>query len=623
MRPPLLLLCYRLAVLLLVYSLCRLFFLVFNREYFNITTFGEFLIVFLQGVRFDLAAIVLLNSLFIAGHLVPPRLFFKRNYQITLKIIFYLANIPALLFNLIDIGYYRFSLKRSSSDLISMIFKSNDVLFTTPAMVRDYWFLAFIFTGLILITEFLYKRYKAKTKIVQKFNIDLILLNVMFAALLVIAGRGGLQLKPLAIISSVQYAAPGLAPVILNTPFTIIKTITKDELKLPDYFDNEAELKKHFTTKRNYSGDEFKEMNVVVIILESFSAEYSHLLSGYDGYTPFLDSLMKESLYFTKAHANAKKSIEGVPAIVSGLPALMTNPYITSGYTGDELTGLPTILNDKNYTTSFFHGGKNGTMGFDNFSKSAGIKNYYGLNEYPDKNDFDDNWGIYDEPFLQFAAQKLNETQQPFLSFIFTLSSHHPYSIPGEHKGKFKKGTLPIHESIMYTDYSLMQFFHSIKNSKWYDNTLFIITADHTGPGEKPEYLTRMGVYRIPLVFYKGQELKGTNEKPVQQIDIFPSVLDYLNYENDFFSFGQSVFTEEKKYIYNFISNVYQINDEQYFLEFDGSMVLSLHDYKTDPFLTINLKDKLPKKRTELVTGLKAIIQTFNSQMKSQKINRE
>jgi phosphoglycerol transferase MdoB-like AlkP superfamily enzyme len=507
-----------------------------------------------------------------------------------------------------------------------MISASNDILFTTPAMIRDYWFLAFIFAGIIVIIEFLYRRIKAKFKYapLNYFNYQKAVLYLFVILLFVIAARGGLQLKPIAIISSVQYTAPGLSPVILNTPFTIIKTITKDELKKVDFFSDEMVMKEYFSTKRNYGKNNFKEMNVVVIILESFSAEYSQLLSGNEGYTPFLDSLMLQSLYFTNAQANGKRSIEGIPAIVAGLPSLMTNPYISSAYAANRLHSLASHLKNKNYNSSFFHGGRNGTMGFDSFSIIAGIDNYFGMNEYGSDIGFDNNWGIYDEHFLQFTADKLIDIPQPFLGFIFTLSSHHPYSIPVKHKGKFKKGTLPIHESIMYADYSLKQFFSSIQNSSWFENTIFIITSDHTGPAEHHMYQTRLGFYRIPLFFYKtGSLLKGKMEKPVQHIDIMPAVLDYLNYDNEFYSFGKSIFNNEKNYIFNYINNVYQINDEQYILQFDGEEVLSLHDYINDPLLKTNLKNKFPQTELLLENTLKAVIQTYVSQMKSNKINKE
>src|SRR5690606_10049553 len=139
------------------------------------------------------------------------------------------------------------------------------------------------------IIEFLYRRLKVKEyeNAKKSYTLNRIVIYLFVIVLFVITARGGLQLKPIAIISAVQFTAPGHAPVILNTPFTIIKTITKDDLKDVNYFADKSEIKNYFNTTRNYSGEEFKRLNIIVIILESFSAEYSHLLSGNEGYTPF------------------------------------------------------------------------------------------------------------------------------------------------------------------------------------------------------------------------------------------------------------------------------------------------------------------------------------------------
>ena len=626
MQSPLFILLKRLLLLVQGFMLCRIFFLTFNKDYFRFASFTETFLVFAQGLRFDLATIVLLNFLFIAGHVVPPKIFYRENYQVILKIFFYVVNIPALIFNIIDIGYYRFSLKRSSGDLLSMIFSGKDILITSTSMLRDYWFLIMIFAGIIIIIEFFYRRIKVNYNLRTTYKIKVrnIIIYSVAIVFFVIAARGGLQLKPVSIISAVKYTSPGLSPVILNTPFTIIKTITKNELKETNYFSINDSLKNYFHTYRYYGNGEIKRDNIVIIILESFSAEYSHLLSGYEGYTPFLDSLMKESLYFTNAQANGKKSIEGIPAIISGLPSLMTSPYISSHYAADAMPGIASHLKKYNYSSYFFHGGRNGTMGFDSYSRIAGIDNYIGMNEYGSNTGYDNNWGIYDEPFLKFTAEKLNTLEQPFLAFIFTLSSHHPYSIPQQYTNKFKKGTLPIHESIMYADYSLQMFFETIQKEPWYDETFFIITSDHTGPAEHAHYQTRLGYYRVPLLFYKPKSnLKGKLNYPVQQIDIYSSLLDYLNYDKEFYSFGTSIFNENKRYVFNYINNVYQINDEQYLLQFDGETVLSLHDYKNDSLLVNNLSGQMPGKEKTLEKTLKAIIQTYNYQMKNNKINKE
>src|SRR6267378_3616529 len=163
---------------------------------------------------------------------------------------------------------------------------------------------------------------------------------------------------------------------------------------------------------------------------------------------------------------------------------------------------MASILGEKGYSTSFYHGGTNGTMGFDAFSRLAGFDTYYGRNEYNNEKDFDGNWGIWDEEFFRYFAHNLDGTKQPFFSTVFSLSSHHPFALPSRYQGKFKEGSLPIHKSIRYTDYSLQQFFKTAASMPWFSNTLFVITADHTGPAGSSFYDQRYGMYQIPILFY-------------------------------------------------------------------------------------------------------------------------
>lgn len=141
-------------------------------------------------------------------------------------------------------------------------------------------------------------------------------------------------------------------------------------------------------------------------------------------------------------------------------------------------------------------------MNFDGFTNHVGFEKYYGKNEYNNNKDYDGNWGIFDEPFLQYLGKQLTKTQQPFLASVFTLSSHHPYTIPAQHMNRFPKGTMIVHETVGYTDYAVRRFFEYAKQQPWFENTLFVITADHSALTETKEFKTALGLYRIPVIFY-------------------------------------------------------------------------------------------------------------------------
>ena len=135
--------------------------------------------------------------------------------------------------------------------------------------------------------------------------------------------------------------------------------------------------------------------NIVIIIVESLSAEFTGIGNPGHGYTPFLDSLAEKGLYFKNRFANGRRSIDAPPSILAGLPHLRDETFFCAEF--KTLHGLGTVLKSHGYNTSFFHGGKNGTMFFDVFSRRMGFDDYYGLNEYPNPQDSDGIWGIYDE----------------------------------------------------------------------------------------------------------------------------------------------------------------------------------------------------------------------------------
>ena len=434
-----------------------------------------------------------------------------------------------------------------------------------------------------------------------------------FSGLAVIAARGGLQLKPIAVITAAQYAHAREVPIVLNTPFSILRTLGKKDLQDVNYFPPE-ELAKRYSPLHPGKKGEFRPLNVVVIVLESFAREFVGSLNGNEGYTPFLDSLIDKGLVFEHAFANGKNSVDAIPAVFASLPSLMKSSYIFSTYVGNQITTLPNLLKGQGYTSAFYHGGENGSMGFDVFTKMAGFDKYYGRSEYNNEADFDGNWGIFDEPFLQYVAANLNLTPQPFFAGLFTLSSHHPYNIPERYRGQFRAGPLKIQQSLGYTDFALKRFFETAAKAPWFDNTLFVITADHTPEPETDEYQSSVGIYEIPILFYRPNgELKGKRSELFQQIDIMPTVLDMLKFPGEYFAFGRSAFDKRgPRSAINYLSGIYQYLEKDLALHSSGDDVLGLFNYKLDPFLNQDIQEADPQARNKLADELKAFVQTYN-----------
>lgn len=614
----------KLGISFLIFTVCRLAFYVFNLSFFND---GFPLDAFYYGLRFDWVAISYLFAPFILLSILPIGLRNNSLYKTTTKIFFHLANTIGIIFNLIDLGYYQFALKRTTADFLRFISSNDDTLKLLPQYLADFWYAFVLLIVFIGFTEFLYRKsesYSESTIKSIKNTLAQILFFIFMSAFTAIGFRGGFQLKPLDIINAANNTSPQNVPLVLNTPFCIIKTVLNDQLPKTIFF-TPSEIAKFYspTLKVNGKG-QFKGKNVVLIILESYAKEYVGFFNNGNGYTPFLDSLISESYAYINAYSNGSKSIEALPAILAGIPPLMNTPYVISNYANNKIDALPDILKRNGYNTSFYHGGSNGTMGFNGFTKIAGVDNYYGLDEYPNKEkDYDGNWGIYDEPYLQYFSKELSAKKEPFFSTIFTLSSHHPYSIPEKHENEFPKGDLDAHETVGYTDYALREFFNTAKKSEWFNNTLFVFTADHSSFSLDPMYGTLIGRFAIPIFIYDpSSTFKGIETNYFQHCDITPTVLSLLGINTKLVSFGLSP-DKSSRYIVGFSRNTYYLMENDYLLLFDGENSTGLYDYSKDKMLADNLinieqssiiKDKLEQK-------LKAIIQQHNNRLIENKLS--
>jgi phosphoglycerol transferase MdoB-like AlkP superfamily enzyme len=632
----LLLLFLRLLAALVMYPLCKLFFFFLNHLHFADVSFLELIKILFFGLRFDLSSLVTINLVFILFHSLPFHFVQSKPYQFVLKIIFLLSNGIAILSDCMDMAYYPFTLKRTTYDFFHFMNLGTDFSTLLPRYLLDFWYIVLLWIVLLIMLSFLYDRTKMLSAVSQhtyhaqqKWNTWLMrlfswaVLNTTVIGLCIIAFRGGLQLRPIMPINAAAYVNANYIPLSINTPFSIIKSYGLEELDEKIYF-NEQDILHQFNPIHPASQTKSKP-NIFILILESFSKEFTGL-GNEKSYTPFLDSLMKESLVFTHAFANGKRSIDGIPAIVASMPTLMNESFITSGYCSNPFDALPTILKPMGYSSAFFHGGTNGTMGFDAFCKSAGFENYYGRFEYNHDSDYDGEWGIWDEPFLQYSVEKVSQLQEPFYASVFTLSSHHPYAIPKKYATLFKEGTLPIHKCIAYTDYSLKKFFESASKQKWFTNTLFVITADHTGASDHPYYTNSKGSYEIPILYYQAHStLKGRNPVITQQLDIVPTLLSITGSNKNYFAFGKNAFDSTQAGMHvSFVNGVYQLIQKDYLLQFDGNTSIALFRHSSDSLLQTNLIHSIDEPTKSKLEGyIKAVIQTYSAGMIHNKLSAE
>lgn len=626
---PIFQLLLRFAALLLLYTLCRLIFFWCNASYFPEAHISHFI----SGLRYDIAAITLLNIPYFLLLLLPFNFIAQKSAIKIGDFYFVIANSIGIMANLIDTCYYPFSLRRMTFDIFNFMGATNNMGELIPLFLRDYYymifiFLAFIFT-LIVVSYFANKLNYNNFAIKGKLRLVQIAIRLMVVALLLIGARGGLQLRPITVAAAGGTGGVEYASLILNSPFSLINTIGEEQLE-GKYFFSEETCEQNFSLKRiSFENQYFtppQTDNIVVIILEGTSSEYSSFLAdepkSMAGFTPFLDSLAKQSITY-RGMANGQHSIEAVSSILGGIPALMEKPFSQSRYATAYVSYALPLLKERGMSTHFYHGGLNGTMGFDRMSQLAGIEHYYGMNEYPtSKRDFDGSWGIPDVPYLNYVARQLDQIDGHFFATIFTLSSHHPFKVPAEYDYKLPKGDIAMQHAVAYEDEALRQFFEKVSKTDWYQNTLFVITADHTTFDDAKDIDFQRHKYAIPMLFFHPQQKEVYHASEImQQVDILPSIFGYCGFTGAFCSFGNNVFDDSTpRFSIAHQAGMFQMYIDHYLIDFDGNKILNIWDLNEKMPRSPLAPESVPDIK-EYETLIKSVIQQFHNGLINNKLH--
>ncbi len=623
-----LMLVWRLTVVYLLFSVQRLIFYLINIRYFPDMPFSHLLELMVSGFRFDLTAVLYVNSLYILMMLIPLKIKYNDVYKKSARIIFFVTNSIALIANLVDIVYFRYILRRTDFSIFSE-FRHESNLFRILAVgIFQYWYLLLLFAVLFLLLWFTYSDHRKSPLIRSNLVFYSVSTIIMFvSAGLTVAGmRGGFTgtTRPITISNAIEKVKkPIESAIVLNTPFSIIRTLnakTFDKLK---YFEDSVAEKIYTPVHQGNSPGSFKPLNIVVLILESFTKEVvgslnTDLENGhYKGYTPFLDSLIHNSYTWKYSFANGVKSIDAIPSVIAGVPSLV-QPFVLSRYSLNEMEGLAATLKKRGYDAGFFHGAPNGSMGFDAITNMLSIKKYFGQNEYGRKKDSDGFWGIPDELFLNYCAKNFSQLKEPFIASVFTLSSHHPYILPEKYRNRFIGGPNPLYKCIEYTDFSLREFFKEASRQPWYNNTLFILTADHSLPSsDHNEYKTSTGLFSIPIIFHHpNSDLVGIDSTLMQQIDIFPTVMGFLKYDAPYFAFGSDRFHPGgNPFVINYVNGYYQFMEGDILILSDGKNLVAAYNFKRDPQYRDNLAEKGDTTINNHFQRFKAFLQQYNNRM--------
>jgi len=587
---------------------------------------------------FDISAIVYINSIYLLINLLPFRFRFNKSLRSFLMIVFLLTNGIAFIANLADVAYYEFVLQRTTVDVFSQFKHEENMGSLLAGFIFEYWYLSLIWIIFMFTIIYLYRRFRVEGPKIRSGIVHTLSGLPVFAGCLIlciVGARGSFKsfVQPVSMSNVWSYVKnPDDAALVLNTPFTLIHSAGKKGFRRAEYFKSDTELEKIYDPLHRPSGNQVRKDNVVIIIVESLNREFigslnSDLDNGtYKGYTPFLDSLINFSKVFMHSYANGRKSIDVLPSVFCSLPRIGLPFVLNTPYYRNKINSLPGLMKEMGYKSAFFHGAPNGSFGFQSFTNIIGMDEYYGMDEYNNKKDYDGSWGIWDEEFLQFTAATLDTFSTPFMAGIFTLSSHHPFTLPEKHRERFGKRDFPLQNTVRYTDYSLMRFFKTASEKSWFRNTLFIITADHVSKNQRPEFQNEIGYFSVPIIFYHpGRPMKGLDSLVnAQQTDIMPTVLNYLGYNKKYIAVGKDLLgSNDRNFAFNFLNDTYRLILDDHLLIFNGRESTSLYHLDRYCQLSTNIIEAEPGRKDSMELFIKAYIQQYVNRMIDNRLSVE
>lgn len=387
-----------------------------------------------------------------------------------------------------------------------------------------------------------------KTPLGVKFIITIIVLTTNFLLI-----RGGTGRAPntqsMAYFSNYQI----LNHTALNTEWNLVSSIlasNKSKKNLYKYFNQkEADLQASnlFKVEKDTTISILKteRPNVVIFILESFTADLIKSLDGESGITPNLDNLAKNGVLFSQIYATGNRTDKGLIGSLTGFPTLAVGSIVKWPEKMQKIPAISQKLYENGYHTSFYYGGESE---FDNYKAFVLGHQYKKLIDRKsfDKKDMSANWGAYDGPLFNRQLKNANTTKQPFFSTILSLTNHEPFELPVKQKFGNADNAQKFKSTAFYTDSCIGSYLNEAKKQAWYKNTLFVFIADHGHPLPKNNHeIYEPQRYHIPLIFYGDvikEEFRGkVYNKTGSQQDLPATLLAQLNIKANNFKWSKNL----------------------------------------------------------------------------------
>ncbi len=533
---------------MLFFAIHRLIFILFNMKFSNGTPIGQLIWSFIIGLRLD-SSFTGYIMLLIGVSLLPLLLLQKRiNFRwfsgFNKVLIVILSS-----FLLGDTLLYSFWGKHMDSEAIGFL-QTPDIV-----MASLHWYQPIVFIAATALISygliFIFKRLAGKFTSEQSNSwtkVAVQALCVLFISALMIAPiRGSVGVAPIntgvAYFSTFQYANHSALNPLWNLSYAMKKS---DDTKVRYRFMDDSKANEIFNKLTKHSGEyehflTMKRPNVVVILLESFAAHVINNQDEGDRVTPNIDALLDESVLFTGIRAAANRSDKGLVASLAGYQVLPAYSIIRFPDKTNSLPFLPKKMKDNGYQDlMYMYGGDIKFKNMNSFVQQAGFEQVISIDDFP--SEFQgEKWGVHDEYTFRRLAEEMKTSRSPYFKFMFTLSSHEPFDVPMERK--FENN---YHNSVAYTDQCIGEFFDTVKKNGQWDETLFILIADHAVSGPKHIPLDDVNYSRIPMIWTGGAlAVKDTTISNIgSQTDMARTLLSQLDINADEFKFSKNILDE-------------------------------------------------------------------------------
>lgn len=537
---------------------------------FHSLGFLDVIEAFTVGLRFDVSMVAMVVGLPLLLMLMLPFRWSHHVYWQRLWGWFIFITLLLMIFMMAADTIYFGTVHRHVGSEIGTV--SSDMASMTMLAITQYGGALFLF-GLTALAGAFFWRYLTHHIPAAPNRIWLRLISILVGLLLlVILGRGGISGKPISVGEAFFSNSLPQGYLALNGAFAVARAIN-DSAPPPKVFMPQAEA---ITRTHNYlagKGAPFYEPdfplyqkaraaatrtskpNVVVLMLESWGAIH---IDAYRkqmnlpplGVTPNFDSLAQHGRLYTHFYANGQRSIQGGAAVLAGLPTLPGMPFLGEGLEQNQQSFLGEIAQSQGYETIFLQSSDRSSLRFDAIAARAGFSTYLANEDIPELHEHKkaaSTWGTWDHNTLQEANKRFAAARKPFLGYIFTSTTHVPWLIPDSRWKKYSSGSNldKSLNALYYADWALGELIAAAKKGGYYDNTIFVLLADHAN--EFVEQVENVpNLFHIPLLIVGPGIKNGIDERVGSQFDIMPTIMDIAGWSADHTGLGRSLMDDAR-----------------------------------------------------------------------------